>query len=107
MKKKTLSRFPPRFVSDLAVKFRLANASTGFQSGRLVNLSATGICLFTKAKLNTGEVIELIIETTDKKGLKRRRLIRGRIAWIKGERLGLEFAKAKKTSPVTRASSSK
>ena len=108
MKKKTLSRFPPRFASDLPVKFRLASSATELQNGRLVNLSAVGVCLRSKAKLYPGEIIEMIIESIDKKGLKRRRIIRGKIAWVKGEKAGLEFAKTGKTSPAsTRGSSSK
>ena len=106
MKKKTLSRFPPRFASDLPVKFRLASSATEFRNGRLVDLSAAGICLMSKAKLYPGEILEMVIESVDKKVLKRRRIIRGKIAWVKGEKAGLEFAKAGKTSPASARGSS-
>jgi hypothetical protein len=98
--KKTIGRHPPRFKTDLAVKFRLANSSTDFLLGRLVNLSAGGLCLWTKANVNSGEKIEMIVESVDKKGQKRRRLLRAKVSWVKGEKAGLEFEKIK-ASPVS------
>lgn len=99
--KKTIGRHPPRFKTDLAVKFRLANSATDFQHGRLVNLSAGGVCLWTKSKINSGEKLEMIVESVDKRGQKRKRLLRAKVSWVKGEQAGLEFDKVPVISPAS------
>ncbi len=97
---KKLPRYPPRFKTDLAVKFRLANSTMAFNSGRLVNLSAGGVCLWTKSKILTGEKLELVVESVDKKGLKRRRLLRAKVTWVKGLEAGLMFETVRPVSPA-------
>ena len=99
--KKTIGRNPPRFKTDLAVKFRLANTEMDYQAGRLVNLSAGGICLWTKSKILAGEKLEIVVESVDKRGHKRRRLLRAKVNWVKAEQVGLEFEKMKVLNPAS------
>jgi hypothetical protein len=98
--KKKLGRHPPRFKTDLAVKFRLANSTMEYNLGRLVNLSSGGVCLWTKSKLIAGEKLEMVVESVDKKGLKRRRLLRAKVTWVKGLEAGLMFEATRPVSPA-------
>lgn len=98
-----IRRQPKRFPVELSARFRSADgAEKDWVEGHLVNLSEGGLCLKAEAEiLIPGEVLEIVIDSIDKKGVKHKRLMRAKVVWRKEGRAGVQFMKPR-TLPQAR-----
>lgn len=90
-----IKRQPKRFPVDMPARFRAAEEPGEWLEGRLLNLSEGGLCLAAAAEfLLPGEIVEIVIESVDKKGVPRRRLVRAKVVWRKNGRAGVQFMRS-------------
>ena len=59
--------------------------------GIVLNLSTTGVQIYSNAKLTAGGEVEMEFVTVDKQGRKNRRKMRAKIVWANGSRYGCQF----------------
>ncbi|MCM2280705.1 MAG: PilZ domain-containing protein [Bdellovibrionaceae bacterium] len=103
-----MKRQPQRFQVNIPARFRPAGTSTEWLEGRLLNLSEGGLCLESQGQtLLPGEILEIVIDTIDGKGIPRKRFIRAKIVWRKDGRTGVQFMRSHLLPPLKGQSSSK
>ncbi len=92
-----IKRLPPRFPVDMSARFRSAEGENAeWREGRLLNLSEGGLCLKADSEsLMPGEILEIVIDSVDKKGIARRRLLRAKVVWRKADKAGVQFMRSR------------
>lgn len=93
---KGIARAPQRFPTELEAQFRVYGTNEPWTLGRVVNLSETGACLEAGHESGAGDILELIIESIDRRGQRRKRIMCAKIIWLKSGKSGLEFVKKRR-----------
>lgn len=86
----------PRFATDVPCRFR-PEGTFQWSEGELVNLSKGGVCIKAKVPPMKDEIIEIEMDLLSEQGEWRKRRLRAKCVWKRGQRAGLMFQPVSKS----------